>query len=286
MIAVTGASGHLGRLTVLALLERGIPAKNIVAIARTPSKAADLAEKGVVVREGDYTKPNTIDAALSGVEKLLLVSSSQVGQRAPQHAAVIEVATKAGVKLLAYTSILRGDQSPLALAQEHIATEQAIKDSGLSYVFLRNGWYHENYTGNLASSLAHGFAGSAGDGRIAGAARSDFAAAAATVLTSSGHEGKAYELGGTAFTMPEFVAEVAKQTGKELSYANLPPEAYRDILVGAGLPVPVAEILVDADAQIAKGALDDASGDLERLVGRPLVPLSDSVAKALAALNG
>jgi NAD(P)H dehydrogenase (quinone) len=285
MFAVTGATGHLGRLAVLALLERGIPAKDLVAIARTPSKAADLAAKGVVVREGDYSKPATVEAALVGVEKLLLVSSSEIGRRATQHAVVIEAAKKAAVKLLAYTSILHGERSPLALAREHIATEQALKASGVPYVLLRNGWYHENYTANLAGSLAHGFAGSAGDGRIAGAARADFAAAAATVLATPGHEGKAYDLGGEPFTMAEFVAEVAKQTGKALSYTNLPPDAFRGILVGAGLPAPVADILVDADVQIAKGALDDSSGHLARLVGRPLVPLSASVATALAALE-
>lgn len=285
MIAVTGATGHLGRLAVLALLEQGVPAKDLVAIARTPSKAADLAAKGVVVREGDYSKPATIEAALVGVEKLLLVSSSELGQRATQHAVVIAAAKKAGVKLLAYTSILHGERSPLALAGEHLATEQALKATGVPYVLLRNGWYHENYTANLAGSLAHGFAGSAGEGRIAGAARADFAAAAATVLTTPGHEGKAYDLGGAPFTMAEYVAEVAKQTGKALSYTNLPPDAFRRILVGAGLPAPVADILVDADVQIAKGALDDSSGDLARLVGRPLVPLSASVATALEALK-
>ena len=285
MIAVTGATGHLGRLTVLALLERGVPAKDLVAIARTPSKAADLAAKGVAVREGDYSNPATLEAALVGVEKLLLVSSNAIGQRATQHAVVIAAAKKAGVKLLAYTSILHGDRSPLALAGEHIATEQALKDSEVPYVLLRNGWYHENYTANLAGALAHGFAGSAGEGRIAGAARADFAAAAATVLTTPGHEGKAYELGGAAFTMAEYVAEVAKQTGKALSYADLPPDAFRGILVGAGMPAPVADIFVDADVQIAKGALDDSSGDLARLVGRLLVPLSASVATALAALK-
>jgi NAD(P)H dehydrogenase (quinone) len=285
MIAVTGATGHLGRLAILALLEQGVVAKDLVAIARTPSKAAALAAKGVVVREGDYSKPATLEAALVGVEKLLLVSSSEVGHRATQHAVVIAAAKKAGVKLVAYTSILHGDRSPLALAGEHLATEQALKASGVPYVLLRNGWYHENYTGNLAGALAHGFAGSAGEGRIAGAARADFAAAAATVLTTPGHEGRAYELGGAAFTMAEYVAEVAKQTGKALSYANLPPDAFRGILVGAGLPAPLADVYVDADVQIAKGALDDSSGDLARLVGRPLVPLSASVAVALAALK-
>jgi NAD(P)H dehydrogenase (quinone) len=285
MIAVTGATGHLGRLAILALLEKGVPAKELVAIVRTPSKAADLAAKGVVVREGDYTKAATLEAALAGVEKLLLVSSSEIGQRAPQHAAAIAAAKQAGVKLLAYTSILHGERSPLALAGEHVATEQALRASGVPFVLLRNGWYHENYTANLAGALAHGFAGSAGEGRIAGAARADFAAAAATVLTTPGHEGKAYELGGAAFTMPQYVAEVAKQTGKALSYTNLPPDVFRGILLGAGLPAPLADIFVDADVQIARGALDDSSGDLARLVGRPLVPLSASVATALAALK-
>ena len=284
MIAVTGATGHLGRLAIAGLLDK-VPANQLVAIVRTPSKAADLAEKGVQVRQADYDQPDRWDAALAGVEKLLLISSSEVGKRASQHQVVIAAAKRAGVKLVAYTSILKGDASPLGLAAEHQATEKALKASGLSWVLLRNGWYLENYTERLAPALEHGFVGSAGQGKIAAAARSDYAAAAVAVLTSPGHEGKAYELAGTPFTMAELAAEASKQTGKSLAYADLPPEAYRKILLGAGLPPPVAEIFVDADVKAAKGALDDTSGQLAKLIGRAPTSLATAVAQGLRAIK-
>ena len=282
MIAITGATGHLGRLVVAGLLEK-VSAKQLVAIVRSPSKAADLAQKGVQVRQADYDQPERWEAALAGVEKLLLISSSEVGKRAAQHQVVIAAAKRAGVKLVAYTSILKGDASPLALAAEHAATERSLKGSGLPWVLLRNGWYHENYTEQLGPALEHGFVGSAGKGRIAAAARADYAAAAVAVLTGAGHEGKTYELAGTPFTMAELAAEVSKQAGKPLSYADLPPEAYRNILLGAGLPPPVADIYVDADVQAAKGGLDDSSGQLAKLIGRAPTSLAAAVALGLRA---
>jgi len=282
MIAITGATGHLGRLVLTALLEK-TPAKDVVAIVRTPSKAADFAAKGVQVREGDYTKPATLVAALKGVEKLLLISSSEVGQRATQHQAVITAAKEAGVKLIAYTSILKGDRSKLALAGEHIATEKMLAASGVPFVLLRNGWYLENYTDGLAATLAHGLAGSSGTGRIAAAARADFAAAAVAVLTSTTSQaGKVYELAGdVGFTKAELAAEISKQSGKNITYADLPAEQFKGVLLGAGLPPPFAEILVDADVNIAKGELDDQSGDLKRLIGRPTTTLATAVAAGL-----
>jgi NAD(P)H dehydrogenase (quinone) len=282
MIAITGATGHLGRLVLTALLEK-TPAKDVVAIVRTPSKAAEFAAKGVQVREGDYTKPATLVAALKGVEKLLLISSSEVGQRATQHQAVITAAKEAGVKLIAYTSILKGDRSKLALAGEHIATEKMLAASGVPFVLLRNGWYLENYTDGLAATLAHGLAGSSGTGRIAAAARADFAAAAVAVLTSTTSQaGKVYELAGdVGFTKAELAAEISKQSGKNITYADLPAEQFKGVLLGAGLPPPFAEILVDADVNIAKGELDDQSGDLKRLIGRPTTTLATAVAAGL-----
>lgn len=285
MIAITGATGHLGRLVLAGLLEK-VPAKELVAIVRTPSKAADFAAKGVQVRQGDYAQPATLVAALQGVKTLLLISSSEVGQRAPQHQAVITAAKAAGVKLIAYTSILHGSASKLALAGEHVATEKMLAASGVPFVLLRNGWYLENYTGHLATSLAHGFAGSAGEGRIAAAARADFAAAAVAVLTTPGQEGKVYELAGDVpFTMAELAAEVSKQSGKHLAYANLPAEAFKGVLTGAGLPGVVADIYVDADLNIVKGELDDRSGDLRRLIGRPTTTLAAAVKAGLAQLG-
>lgn len=285
MIAVTGATGHLGRLVVAALLEK-IPAKDIVALVRTPSKAADLVARGVHVRAGDYTQPAQWAAALQGVEKLLLISSSEVGQRATQHQAVIDAAKAAGVKLIAYTSILRGKDSKLALAGEHVATEKALAASGVPFVLLRNGWYLENYTDRLGSALQHGLAGSAGNGRIAAASRADFAAAAVAVLTTPGQAGKVYELAGDhPFTMADLAAEISKQSGKAVGYADLPAEQFKGVLTGSGLPAVVADIFVDADLNIVKGQLDDDSGTLRTLIGRPTTTLAAAVKAGLAQVR-
>jgi NAD(P)H dehydrogenase (quinone) len=281
MILVTGATGKLGRLVIEELLEK-VPASQVIAAVRNPEKAADLTARGVQVRKADYSRPETLGPAFAGAEKVLLISSSEVGQRLPQHEAVVEAARKAGVRLLVYTSILHADRSRLALAAEHKATEETIRASGLPYVFLRNGWYTENYTENLGPALAHGaLAGSAGEGRIAAATRADYAAAAVAVLTGSGHENKVYELAGdTAFTMAELAAEVSRKAGRTIGYNNLPPEQYQGVLEGAGLPGPYAGVLVDSDVGASHGELNDSSGDLRRLIGRPTTPLADAVAVA------
>jgi NAD(P)H dehydrogenase (quinone) len=282
MIVVTGATGKLGHLVVEGLLKK-VPAREVAVAVRSPEKAKALAAHGVEIRPADYSRPETLATAFAGAEKVLLVSSSEVGRRVPQHAAVIEAARRAGVRLLAYTSVLHGEASRLALAAEHQATEAALRASGLAWVFLRNGWYMENYTEHLGPALQHGaFVGSAGAGRIAAATRADFAEAAVAVLTGPGHENKAYELtGDRPFTMAELATEVSRQVGKTIVYTDLPPEQYKAVLTGAGVPGPYADLLVDSDLGIARGELDDASGDLRRLIGRPTTPLADAVADAL-----
>ncbi|WP_242393555.1 SDR family oxidoreductase [Anaeromyxobacter oryzisoli] len=282
MIVVTGATGHLGHLVVEGLLEK-VPAREIAAVARNPDKARDLAARGVEVRQADYSKPETLGRALAGGEKVLLISSSEVGKRAAQHAAVIDAAKRAGVRLLAYTSLLRAQTSRMALAEEHKATEAAIRASGLPHVFLRNGWYLENYTENLAPALQHGaIVGSAGTGRVAAAARADYAAAAVAVLTGAGQPKEIYELAGDVpFTMAELAAEVSRQAGKPVRYQDLPPAQYEAVLTGAGLPGPFAKILADSDVWAAQGDLDDSTGELRRLIGRPTTTLAAAVAAAL-----
>jgi NAD(P)H dehydrogenase (quinone) len=283
-LVVTGATGQLGRHVITELLARGVPAGQIVAAVRQPEKAADLAAQGVQVRQADYTQPDTLRTAFAGATKVLLISSSEVGQRAAQHANVIAAAKEAGAGLLAYTSIARADSSTLLLAAEHQATEQLVRDSGLPFVLLRNGWYTENYTDQLAVHLEHGVVGSAGDGRISAATRADYAAAAAEVLATDGHEGQVYELGGdTAFTMAEYAAALSAATGKAVTYTDLPVEAYTQVLEGAGLPAPVAGVLADADAGVARGELHVTSGDLARLAGRPTTPLDEAIQQALTA---
>jgi len=282
MIIVTGATGQLGRLVIARLLKT-VPAAQIVAAVRDVAKAADLAAQGVQVRRADYADPASLDAAFRGAGKVLLISSNELGQRGAQHRNVVDAAVRAKAGLLAYTSVLHADTSPLALAAEHRDTEAAVRASGLPYTLLRNGWYVENYTGSLGGALAHGaLAGGAGEGRIAAAARADYADAAAAVLASAGPVEQVYELAGDrGFTLGELAAEVSRQSGKALPFHNLPQQEYRDMLVQLGLPVPLAELIADSDAQAAKGALDDNSGTLGKLIGRPTISLADAVKAAL-----
>jgi len=282
-ILVTGASGQLGRLVIDKLLET-TPATQIAAIVRASKAAADLSARGVQVRVADYSKPATLDAALAGVDRLLLISSSEVGQRVPQHRNVIAAAKQAGVKLVAYTSVLHADASPLGLAEDHRQTEAALRASGISFVLLRNGWYTENYAASIPAALAHGaLIGSAGEGRIASASRADYAAAAAAVLTANQDQGgRIYELAGDLpYTLSEFAAEVARQSGKPVVYKNLTEADFKAALVGAGLPEGFAAMLADSDAGASKGALFDDSHQLSKLIGRPTTPLATTVSAAL-----
>ncbi|GAA2400098.1 SDR family oxidoreductase [Streptomyces glaucosporus] len=286
MIVVTGATGQLGRLVVAALLERGVPASRIVAAVRSPEKAADLAERGVRVREADYDRPGTLTAAFEGARRVLLVSGSEVGRRVPQHRAAVDAAKAAGAELLAYTSVLHADTATVPVVPEHRATEEYLHASGLPHVLLRNGWYTENYEQAVRQGLATGvITGAAGDGRIASAARADYAAAAAAVLAdedASAHAGAVYELSGdTAWTMAELAAAVTDVSGTEVVYRNLPADEYAKALTGAGLPEGTARFLADTDTAIAAGDLGDTPGDLSRLTGRPTTPLRDTLAALL-----
>ncbi|MFI5635883.1 SDR family oxidoreductase [Streptomyces goshikiensis] len=282
-IVVTGATGALGRLVVEELLGR-VPADRLAVVVRNKEKAADLAERGIDVRIADYDDAASLAGAFRAGDRVLLISGSEVGRRVPQHTAVIEAAKSAGVAQLAYTGILGGPEADFELAAEHKVTEQAILDSGLPYTFLRNGWYHENYTGNLGTVLEHGaVVGSAGAGRVASAARADYAAAAAVVLTGEGHLGRVYELSGdTAWSLAEYAAEVAAQAGRAVEYTEVPAGAHLSILTGAGLPEGFAALLVDVDAAISRGRLAGTGGDLSRLIGRPTTPVSEAIAGALA----
>lgn len=284
MIVITGATGQLGRLVVQALL-RSVPANQLIAAVRTPEKAKELAELGVQVRHADYNQPDSLNTAFAGADKLLLISSSEAGQRTPQHQAVIDAAKRAGMNLIAYTSILHADTSPLGLAGEHRETEALLKASGLPFVLLRNGWYTENCAASAPTAVAHGVVmGSAGNGRIASAARVDFADAAAAVLTSEHQAGRVYELAGdSAFTLTELAAEIARQSGKNVIYQNMPEADYKAALLGFGLPEGVAALVADSDTGASKGALFDEGHQLSQLIGRPTTPLATTVAAALAA---
>lgn len=282
MFLVTGASGKLGTLTITSLLDR-VPATQIVAGIRNPANAAAFAKRGIQTRILDYSRPETLGPALDGIDQLLLISSSEIGQRFPQHRAVIDAAKRAGVRLIAYTSILKAPIATSLLAQEHLATERHLTASGISAVFLRDGWYSENYTDGLAAALQHGaLLGAAPLGRVSVASRADYAAAAAHVLTTPGHAGRAYELAGdTAYTLPEIAAEFTRLGGKPVSYQALSATDYSTALVGFGLPKPVADVLADADLALSRGELEDTTGDLRKLIGRPTTPLAATITSAL-----
>ncbi|MEU8992651.1 SDR family oxidoreductase [Streptomyces sp. NPDC048558] len=282
-IVVTGATGHLGRHVVEQLLEK-VPADQVTAVVRTPEKVADLAERGVKIAVADYNAPETFDGLFAAGDKVLLISGSEVGNdRVGQHKVVIDAAKAAGVALLAYTSA--PGSLTAALADDHRGTEKALVESGLPYTLLRNGWYHENYTENLAPVLQYNaVTHAAGEGRVSSAARADYAAAAVAVLTGEGHENKTYELGGdVAWSLAEYAAELSRQTGKEIADNAVSTDALVGILTGAGVPEPFAVILAGVDASIEKGELVVDSGDLSRLAGRPTTPLAEAIAAGLKA---
>ncbi|MEU4340220.1 SDR family oxidoreductase [Nocardia sp. NPDC023852] len=268
-VAVTGASGQLGRLVVEALVREG--STPVVAIVRDPRKIADLVEHGVDVRKADYDDVAALDKALDGVDRVLLVSGNEFGARVAQHTNVIRAAERAGVELLAYTSIPNATDNPLILAQEHKGTEAVLAEATVPHVILRNGWYWENYLGGLAHAVESGVLhGAAGEGRVAGAARADYAEAAARVLTTDGHAGQVYELGGDErLTYAELAQAISQAAGKPVRYENLPEADYAAGLVQAGLPAAYANGLADADTGVARGILDVQSGDLQKLLGRP-----------------
>ena len=278
---ITGATGQLGRLVVDQLKSK-VPAGDIVALVRNPAKAADL---GVAVREADYAKPATLAAALPGIDTLLLISSSEVGQREAQHKAIIDAAKKANVKRIVYTSILHADKSAIDLAVEHRATEAAIKASSIPYVFLRNGWYTENYAPGIGGAVAGGaLIGAAADGKISATARADYAAAAVAVLTTPGHDGKTYELAAdTPLTLADLAAEISRQTGKTIPFKNLSVADYANALASHGMPEGFAKMIAGWEKPISTGALFDDSKTLSKLIGRPTTPLAETVKAVLSA---
>lgn len=279
-LVVTGATGQLGRLVVASLLDKGVPADQVITLGRDQERLAALADLGVTTRQVDYADADAVASALEGADRVLLISGSEVGQRLPQHRNVIAAAQAAGVELLAYTSIANADTTGLILAAEHKATEDAIIASGLPYSLLRNSWYVENWSGQLPTYTEHGtILGSAGDGRVAAATRADFAEAAAAVLLLDA-PAAVYELGGPAFTLSDLAAAVTDATGTTVTYTDVPADELTRVLLGAGVPEQFATILADADLGLARGDLYVESTDLEGLLGRPATPLADALRAA------
>ncbi|MEV4953246.1 SDR family oxidoreductase [Paenarthrobacter nitroguajacolicus] len=285
-IVITGATGQLGRHVIEALLERNVPADSIVATGRSIEKLSNFVARGVRAVAMDYDDAASVAQALKGATKVLLISGSAVGQRVEQHRTVIEAAKAEGVELLAYTSIANADTTRMKLATEHQATESILKESGVPFALLRNSWYIENYTDQLPGTLAQGaLAGSAGNGKVSGASRADYAQAAAAVLVAEHQAGKIYELGGDeAFTLDELAAEISAASGKSIEYRDLPVDQYADLLTGAGVPEAFAQILADTDLGIGRGDLLVTTGDLRKLIGRPATALSEAVRSAAAAI--
>lgn len=279
IIAVTGATGHLGRLVIQRLATR-VPAANIVALARNTAKAADL---GVGVREADYERPGTLAVALTGIDTLLLISASEFGKRQMAHHNVIEAAKKAAVKRVVYTSLLHADTSPVGLAAEHVASEREIAASGIPYTFLRNGWYNENFIGSIEAALAHGtLFGCAGTGKISSAARADYADAAVEAVVDPAHAGKMYELAGDeSWTLADLAADISRQSGKTIPYDNVTESEYAAALQAAGVPRPMAELFAGWDTATAHGGLFDDTRQLSKLIGHPTTPMSELVRAVL-----
>lgn len=279
-IGITGATGQLGRLVVEKMKQR-VNSDNLVALVRSPEKAFDL---GIDARPFDYGNPEAILQGLNGIDNLLLISGSEIGQRKIQHKNIIEAAQKAGVKWIVYTSLLHADTSSLSLAKEHIETEKILKDSDIPYTILRNGWYTENYMGSVSGALQAGvLIGSAGDGKISSAAREDFAEAAAVVLTSDKQIGKVYELAGDeSYTLKELAAEISKQTGKKIPYSNLSEDEHVEILKKQGLPEGLAQMLAGFDGGASHNDLFDDGKELSRLIGRPTISLTETVRRTLS----
>ncbi|MDN4171629.1 NmrA family NAD(P)-binding protein [Nocardioides sp. SOB77] len=279
-IVVTGATGHLGRLVVESLLERGVPAADITATGRAVERVADLAERGVRVLRVELDDRAAVDAALAGADKVLLVSGTEP-DRVAQHGTVVDAAVAAGVGHLVYTSAPRASTTSMLLAAAHRETEQLLAASGLATTVLRNAWYVENYTDQVATYREHGMLGAAGGGRVSVALREEYAAAAAAVLTGEGHEGRVYELGGPAVTLPEVAAAVSQAIGHEVAYTDVPVDQLQQVLAGAGVPAPMDAVLADVDRAIAAGELAVDPIDLETLLGRPVTPLGEAVRRVL-----
>ncbi|MGW3312696.1 SDR family oxidoreductase [Streptomyces sp. NPDC001073] len=282
-IVITGASGQLGGLTVEALLARGVPAADIVATGRDIATLKGFADRGVVVRRADFAEPDSLAAAFDGADRLLLISTTTVDERVANHRRAIDAAVAAGVSLVAYTSMSHADRATTILAATHRATEEYLRERAVPSVMLRNSWYLENYTAQLPQILGNGaVVGAAGQGRISAASRADYADAAAVVLTTEGHAGEVYELGGDeAFTLAGLAATISAVSGKRITYTDLPADGLTQALTRAGLPAELAHVLVDADLGMSRGELFTASGDLRRLIERSTTPPADAIADAL-----
>jgi NAD(P)H dehydrogenase (quinone) len=277
-IGLTGATGQLGSIVAETLLKT-VPAGNIVASVRNPEKAEALKARGVDVRHGDFDRPETLDTAFAGVERLLIVSvDGDSDTRIRQHKAAVDAAVRAGVGFIVYTSVVDAENSSLFLAPVYRATEAFIRESGIPYAFLRNNWYLENEAGSIQAVKAGApWLTSAEDGKVGWATRSDYAEAAAAVLAGESRESVIYELSGTPLTQAEMAAVVGEVLGQEVVVKQVDDTAYEKIMADAGVPEAALPIVVAIQSAIRDGVLNIESGDLAKLLNRPLTPLSEGI---------
>lgn len=278
-IVVTGATGQLGQLIVEHLIGRGVAPAEITAVGRNTARLADLAATGVATAVIDYTDPASLAAAFTGADVLMLVSGSEVGQRVAQHTNAITAAVAVGVGRIVYTSAPKATTSALIVAPEHKATEEALQASGVPFTILRNGWYTENYAAAVEQAREMGvYLTSAGDGRVASASRTDYAEAAAVVLTTPGHDNAVYELAGdVAWSGDDMAAALTEVVGRPVVFSSVTPDEHTAILTGAGLDGGTVGFVVALDGNTRDGLLAGGSTDLATLIGHPTTPLVEGL---------
>ncbi|MED5077723.1 SDR family oxidoreductase [Geobacillus stearothermophilus] len=286
-ILVTGAAGKLGTKVVETLL-KSVPAHQLAVSVRQPEKAEHLRARGVDVRHGDFDRPETLETAFQGIDRLLIISTDGDNEtRIRQHTNAVNAAQRAQVGFIAYTSLANANESRLALAEVHRVTEEAIANTGIPYSFLRNNWYLENEIGTVQAVLAGApWVTSAGTGKVGWALRQDYAEAAAAVLAGDGHENTIYELSGPLMTQEELAAALGAVLGKDVPVQQVDDAAYADIMKKAGLPDPLVSFLVDIQRGIREGSLEIESNDFEKLLGRPVTPIHDALAQLVRDLKG
>jgi len=285
-LLVTGATGKLGTKIVDALLKT-VPANQLAVSVRNPEKAEGIKTRGVEVRQGDFDRPETLDTAFKGIDRLLIISADGDNEtRIRQHTNAVAAAERAGVKFIVYTSIVNAQESKNMLAPTHKATEEAILKTGIPYSFLRNNWYLENESSSIQGVLAGApWVTSAGTGKVGWALQQDYAEAAAAVLAGNGHENTFYELSGKLFTQEEFASALGAVLGKVVPVQQVDDASYAEILKGTGVPEFLIPFLVGIQKDIREGTLEIESSDFEKLLGRPATPLSEGLSQIVKRIQ-